>query len=144
MRTTPWFFILAVCCVTLGCRRGDPVSKSIGATVDRGPGTRLALVDHTTFAWERVCVIAPYTTDAQIEAATGIVDARRQAQNIHERDDINLLLFLDDDHVVSSIAHPRNRGDFGPEVVGKCVSKQQAVFIVRTPPAGSWGNIGPS
>jgi hypothetical protein len=29
-------------------------------------------------------------------------------------------------------------------VVGKCVSTDQAVFSVRNPPAGSWGNIGPS
>src|SRR3954470_20403215 len=57
VRTTMCFLILAECCVTLGCRREDPVSKSIGATVSRGQGTRLALVDHTTFVWKRFCVV---------------------------------------------------------------------------------------
>jgi hypothetical protein len=112
--------------------------------VHRGPGTRLALADHATFPWEKACIFGPYTASSEIETATGVAGAAGQAQDIHRRDDINLLLFIHEGRIARSIAHPRNRGDFGPEVVGKCVSKDQAVFSVRNPPAGSWGNIGPS
>jgi hypothetical protein len=104
----------------------------------------LALADHATFPWEKACIFGPYTASSEIETATGVAGAAGQAQDIHRRDDINLLLFIHEGRIARSIAHPRNRGDFGPEVVGKCVSKDQAVFSVRNPPAGSWGNIGPS
>jgi hypothetical protein len=70
--------------------------------------------------------------------------AERDARGIHTRDDIILLIFIHHGRLVRSVAHPRARGDFGPELVGKCYSTDQAVFLVRSPPPGSWGNIGPS
>jgi len=90
------------------------------------------------------CIFGPYTAGVEIETATGVVGAAGQAQDIQRRDDINLLLFIHDDRIIRSVAYPRNQGDFGPEVVGKCVRKDQAVFSVRIPRAGHWGNIGPS
>jgi hypothetical protein len=52
-------------------------------------------------------------------------------------------MFFLGDRVVESVAHPRRGADFGPELVGRCYSREQAVFAVRVPPAGSWGEIGP-
>ena len=58
-------------------------------------------------------------------------------------DGINVLMFVRDARIAASVAHARNQKDFGPEVVGKCYSREQANFSVRVPPANSWGNIGP-
>src|ERR1700730_3287497 len=142
MRTPVFSIVVLAGFGLIGCGVDDPVSNSIGEAVRKGPGTGLVLSDHATFPWERTCIFGPYTAGSEIETTTGVAGAAGQAQDIHTRDDIDLLLFIHDGRITRSVALPRNRGDFGPEVVGKCVSKEQAVFSVRKPPAGSWGNIG--
>ena len=142
---SPWvigFLVLG----PIGCERkdSDAVSSSISGAVKRGDGARVALVEHTSFAWDKVCIFGPYTPADHIEAVTLIPGTAREAPGIESREDIDLLLFVRGGRITASVAHPRVRGDFGPEVLGKCYSKERAVFAVRTPPAGSWGTIGPS
>jgi hypothetical protein len=139
---------LAVTCLAaLGvgaCSGHDPVSASIGDVVNKGSGTRLALAEHLTAPWEKACIFGPYTDPAEMRRTMGTDVTERDIHSIQTRDDINLLIFLHDSRIVRSVAHPRRRGDFAPELVGKCYSTDEAVFLVRSPPAGSWGNIGPS
>jgi hypothetical protein len=111
--------------------------------VNKGPGSRVVLAEHLTVPWDKACIFGPYTDPAEIRTMEiDVTDG--DARGIHTRDDINLLIFIHDGRTVRSVAHPRARGDFAPELVGKCYSTDQAVFLVRSPPAGSWGNIGPS
>jgi hypothetical protein len=139
---------LAVICFaawgTGGCSGDDPASVSIGDIVNKGPGSRVVLAEHLTVPWDKACIFGPYTDSAEIRRTMELDVADGDARGIHTRDDTNLLIFIHDGRIVRSVAHPRARGDFAPEVVGKCYSKDQAVFLVRIPPAGSWGNIGPS
>jgi hypothetical protein len=128
----------------IGCRDVHPVSASIGGAVQEGTGTRLALADHATFAWEKVCIVGPYTSDDQVDAITGIPGAAAHAFDVRSSDTIDVLMFIDQRRIVLSIEHQRNRGDFGTELLGRCYPRAQAVFSVRDRPAGGWGNIGPS
>ena len=134
--------LVVVCVASLGCS-GGPISDAIGATVERGPGTRLVLVEQAPFVWEKVCVFGPYSGDDQIDELTGVPGAAKRAHGINSNDGINVLMFIDHGQVIESVAHPRNRGDFGPELVKTCYSREQAVFLVRRPPEGSWGDVGP-
>jgi hypothetical protein len=136
--------LIVTAAAVLACSRPDAVSAAIGDRVKEGPGTRLVLAAATGFPWERVCVVGPYTTPEQLRALAGTEIVASAAQGIAGRDDVNLLLFFSNGRVVRSTAHPRKEGDFGPDVVGKCYSREQAVFTVRRAPPGSWGNIGPS
>ena len=133
--------IVAVVCAT-ACRGSGPVSGSIAEAVDRGPGTRLALAQSATFEWDQVCLFGPYTSDDEVDAVTGIAGAAQRAFDVRSNEDINVLLFIQAGRVIESVAHPRRWDDFGPEVVGKCYSQEEAVFVVRRPPLESWGNIG--
>jgi hypothetical protein len=136
--------IVAVAAFTLvGCSRADAVSRSIAASVHAGAGTRLTLADHTDFAWERVCIFGPYTPDTEVDRISGIQGVASRAYDIRENEGIDVLMFIDRQQVVASVAHPRRGADFGPEVVGKCYARESAVFSVRVPPATSWGEIGP-
>ena len=139
-------FVIPVVAVLgqFGCRGADPTSESIAAAVASGPGSRLALADRAACPWEKACIFGPYSPDDQVDAVTGIRGAASRAYDIRANEAINVVMFIHDGEVVASVAHPRNRGDFGPEVVGQCYSKEESVFIVRTPPTNSWGNIGPS
>ena len=77
-------------------------------------------------AWDRVCIFGPYSPDDKVEAVTGIHGAGERAYDIRSNDGINVLMFIDGGHIAASVAHPRGRGDFGPEVVRKCYSREQA------------------
>ena len=146
MRAGFWIRILASLAITgLGsaCASDGPVNKSIAATVEKGPGTRLVLAEHTGFSWDKVCILGPYTPDDKVDSLTGIRGASAQAHDIRSNDGINVLMFVKEAQIAASIAHARNQGDFGPEVVGKCYVREQANFSIRIPPANSWGNIGP-
>lgn len=79
----------------------------------------MALVDHATFAWDKVCIFGPYTPDGDIDAATGIQGAAAQAHDIRSSDGIDVLMFIHEGRIAASVAHPRHRGDFGPELVGQ-------------------------
>jgi hypothetical protein len=143
MRVPSVVSLILTAAVVVSCDGSDSVSAAIGNLVRQGPGTRLALPDATGFPWERVCIVGPYTGAHEVDAMAGTEIGARIAHGISERDDIDLLLFISNGRVVRSTAHPRNHGDFGPEVVGKCYSRREAVFAVRKVPPGSWGNIGP-
>jgi hypothetical protein len=127
----------------LSCRdKTAAVSESIGLVVKNGPGARLVLSEQARFDWDTACVFGPYTSGADMTRVSGVQVSPEQAHDLTRRDDIDLLLFIEKGRVVSAVPHPRSRGDFGPELVGKCYARDAAVFAVRTPPARSWGTIG--
>ena len=125
------------------CASEAPVNRSIATSVEKGPGTRLVLAEHTGFPWDRVCILGPYTPDDKVDSLTGVRGAAGQARDIRSNDGINVLMFVREGRIAASVAHARNRGDFGPEVVGKCYSREEANFSIRVSPPNSWGNIGP-
>ena len=138
-------WVIAVALLGLmGCSGPDPVSTSIGSVATQGPGTRLLLAEQAPFEWDRVCVFGPYTSDDHVKEVTGVDDSAAAAYDIRSNDRIDVLMFIAGDRIARSVAHSRARGDFGPELVGKCYSRAQAVFLVRTPPPDGWGDIGPS
>ena len=137
MRAVP---LAVIALATLGvgsCSGDDPASDSIAEVVDKGPGSRVALAEHLTVPWDKACIFGPYTDPAEIRRTMEIDVTERDARGIRTRDDINLLIFIHDSRIVRSVAHPRARGDFAPELLGKCYSTDQAIFFVRSPPAGS-------
>ena len=103
----------------------------------------MVLTEHAGFKWDKVCILGPYTPDDKVDSLTGIQGAAGHAYDIRSNDGINVLMFVRDGRMAVSVAHARNQGDFGPEVVGKCYTREQANFSVRVPPPDSRGNIGP-
>ena len=136
--------LLALATVSSSCAGDQPLNRSIAASVEQGPGTRLRLAEHTGFSWDRVCILGPYTSNEAVDSLTGIHGASGHAHDIRSNDGINVLMFIHEGRIVASTAHPRDQGDFGPEVVGQCYSRDQANFSVRVPPADGRGNIGPA
>lgn len=127
----------------IGCGRSNPVSRAISEAVAEGPGTQVALAAHADFMWDRVCIFGPYTADADVDRISGVPGAATRAFDIRENDGIDALVFFRGRQVAASFAHPRRGADFGPELIGRCYSREQAVFSVRVPPPNSWGELGP-
>ena len=146
MRTEFWKWLIASIAVagcSSACGREGSLTRAIAAAAVQGPGTRVVLEEHTEFRWDSVCILGPYTPDSTVEALTGIQGAAGRAHDIRSRDEINVLMFIRDGRIVLSAAQARSQGDFGPELVGKCYTPEEADFSVRVPPRDSWGNIGP-
>ena len=62
--------------------------------------------------WETLCVLPPYTTNAQAQAILGFEwDAERRTA-IKASDSINVLVFIRDRKVLAFSEHPRSKGDF--------------------------------
>ncbi len=77
--------------------------------------------------WERVCVLGPYTDNAAAERVLGFKWDLAKNSSIREKDGTNLLVFVQQQAVVTFTEHPRNQGDFA-EVAGKCFDRGQAKF----------------
>jgi hypothetical protein len=131
--------LAVVAALSSACTLEGSVSRSIAASVGKGPGTRLDLAEHASFPWDRVCIIGPYTSDDDVDSLTGVRGAAAKDHGIQSNDSINVLMFVSDGRIAASVAHRRGRGDFFPELTGKCYTRDAAVFQVRD----SRGNIGP-
>src|SRR5688500_18831733 len=92
---------------SVGCRPTDPLSRSIVAAVNAGAGTRVILADYTGFGWDRVCNFGPYTADSEVDRISGIQGAASRAYDIRENDGIDVLMFIEGQRVVASVAHSR-------------------------------------
>ena len=134
--------LLLIASTAVSCG-SSPISNSIDRTVARGVGTPLVIAEHAPFAWDRVCIFGPYTSDETIDSVTGIKGASGHSFDVGISEAVNVLVFVDKSRVVESIAYTRRGGDFGPELVRKCYQRKDASFVIRIPPKGSWGNIGP-
>ena len=119
------------------------VATALTAATARGAGARVVLADATGPAWQRVYVFGPYTPLAVIEQCLGR-PAVFLTQGIESRDDANLLVFQFPDVAPQAILVPRQAGDFAPEASRRGYSRREAVFVVRRPPPGTWGNLAPA
>jgi hypothetical protein len=146
--------LLVLCAaIALGCasrgegiRQPSAVRAAVSARVALGPGTEVRLADLTPFWWRRVYVFGPYTPLATIRDSLRLSSeaaAERVARGIQSRDDVDLLVFRFAHTAPQSMELPRQGGGFGPEVVGRGYGAEEAVFVVREPPPGSWGVLGP-
>lgn len=113
--------------------------------ISQGVGAEIRLADLTPFAWKRVLILAPYSRGAMISDSLHVnrLTARRLADGIEVREDINLLVFELPNGRLESMEVGRGVADFGPELTRRVYLPQQAVFRVRTPPEKSHGNVGP-
>ena len=91
----------------------------------------------TRFGWDRMFVFPPYTPAAEISKVLGKpVPASITKFGIDERDDINLLVFLNGQSVVEVSPVPRNAVDIVVGLVGMSLDANNAVFA-----KASAGNI---
>ena len=135
---------LLFACALLGCSAGCTESKpgiavSIAGQFRRSNGALVDLVEANPAAWDRVCVLGPYSDNAAAKATLGFDFDAEGRSAIHTNDGIVLLLFVQGKQVAELVEHPRNLGDFAP-LSGKCFPRARARFQQASPsPAGPAG-----
>jgi len=110
------------------CSDSEPkISVSIAGQFRRSAGAVVDLAEANPSGWDRVCVLAPYSTNAFAKHTLGFDWDAEGKSVIHRNDGINLLVFVTGNHVSDFVEHPRNLGDFA-SLSGKCFPRASAKF----------------
>jgi hypothetical protein len=104
------------------------LDERITSTVDEASGTQLRMSDLTDFAWEKLYVFPPYTSQKRIDRALGFEWS--DPSGISVKDTITLLVFVDDGEVVSYVAPLRAEADFADLSEGSPWTPETARFHV--------------
>jgi hypothetical protein len=124
-----WILISAAAGLLSACSKGDStISAAIADQFDRKSETVVDLSIVGPSGWDRVCILTPYTSNAETEKVLGFKWDSDTKTSIGGSDGINVVVFLRGREVLTFTEHPRNKGDFSG-VVSRCVSRERAKFI---------------
>lgn len=90
----------------------DPLRAAVAAAKTQNPPGELVLADVTGFEWDDVFVFGPYTPLERINEALGKSFSASSLAQIHERDDIVVLVFRRDGKVLVKAPFERSDADF--------------------------------
>jgi len=97
-------------------RNENRVESLISREIARGDGTRVDLDKLVDLPWNRVYVLAPYTTFESARREMPGAWCLRDHAGIDLRDDICILAFYEGSKLVARIPQPRALGDFSGAV----------------------------
>ena len=121
-----------LCCVIsaslLGC--DSPTERRLAEAIARGPGTVIDLDSLAPGDWTRLYVLNPYTSGGTADSVLGFHWRGFERWELHLRDDINLLVFVDGTDVKHDIAFRRGHGDFCCFERNASYQRSRAKFVV--------------
>lgn len=95
-------------------------------------GESIDMARLTNFSWDKFFVFTPYTAVDNMESRLGFSDIRLPKTDITFRDDMNLLVFVEDHKIIHYVEYARIKGDFDKTVNKKDgFSPAEAVFKVH-------------
>lgn len=128
---------ILICLLIAGCTHGDPgISGQLETALRARPAGPVDLAKIGPPAWERMCVLRPYTNNARAEQVLGFKWDAEGKTSIAGNEGINVLLFTRGREVVAYTEHPRSQGDFS-EMRPPCLSRAQA-SVVREQMSDGW------
>ena len=80
-------------------------------------------------AWQRVCILGPYSSSKQADALLGFDWKVEAHSDIARSEDINLLIFIKGTDVVAAVDYPRADGDLG-YLAPSCYLRTNARFTL--------------
>lgn len=123
--------VIATICL-LGCSASDHrLENQIADEVSRGDGTVLRVAELTPFAWTRLHVFEPYTPPGVIRQELGFAWPAARSTGLESDEGHTLLVFVQDERVVSFVMYPRDQGDFAGLHLVDGYKPENAVFVVR-------------
>jgi hypothetical protein len=132
------FAVLLTGCAKEARQAPMDVSNGIAAALTERPDSVIVMSRLTDFPWTRMYVFGPYTPAQTIRDSIGAGCCGGAEDILASADDHDLLVFIRPGNTPLVERHPRDRGEFGPEAVGKGYSKAEAVFMATLGPADGW------
>ena len=101
------FVILAFVSLLAGCnstatQTRDTLTDQLESSVET-----IDLADIGSSDWERLCVLAPYSTNESAIAQFGFDWDAESETSIERRDDVYIVVFADQENVISHVEMPR-------------------------------------
>lgn len=103
---------------------------AITGEVQRNIGGVLKFKKIAKFRWTKVLILGPYSDIGQVQKELGVNLRPIEHSGISCRDDINQVVFFDDDKIVKMTEYPRSRGDFKQEPKPGFYSRDNAIFRI--------------
>lgn len=120
----------------------DPIKAAVAAAKEQDPPGELVLADVTSFAWDEVFVFGPYTALERINEALGESFGAASMAQIHERDDIVVLVFRRGGKVLVKAPFARSDGDFAAssrlEPIANTAARFELIPLASDP---NWVNL---
>jgi len=88
------------------------LSNIIETTKKIEGGMEFSLKNLQDLKWDKMYIFAPYTSSAEIENAIGAYNATVERLDIEARDDISLLIFMQENEITAAVPYPRQKADF--------------------------------
>ena len=137
-RTSLWFaaksILSSLLCLLLGCSPGQEAADAFlpelgkaAEQLDVGQELRMDAVNRGE--WNRLFIFPPYTPVSAIETAIKMkASPAIQSAGLSERDDINLLVFMNAENIQIVVAVPRQVIDFAVDKAVQPLTRSSAVF----------------
>jgi len=132
-----WILVAVV-----GCTTHDSTSSAIAKQFAESKGSSVSLTVAVPGAWEKVCVLGPYSKNDTAKQTLGFEWNAEAKTTIQTNEGISLLLFVQNKQVVSYVEHPRNHGDFS-NLTTQCFTREKAHFIHDPKPTKGWPGLFP-
>lgn len=129
--------ILSLVVVLMGCNDNDiernteleNALTSMISLVSDNSASETNMKDLINFEWDKAFLIKPYTSEAEIEKQIGV--NFKDESNIGSRDDIYLLIFLNDDKVVQYAELTRQQCDFSLKEEEYLTPSNDLLYVIR-------------
>lgn len=113
IKFTRYVSLLFILFLLTGCaipERNVELEKSISSITEDKNNSEIILTTLTSFDWQKAFLFTPYSTQEGIEEQLGF--KFNDPSDIDYRDDIYLLVFINDDKVVQYVEVERHGADF--------------------------------
>jgi len=120
----------------------EDISAEIAKQYVASNGASVNLAQAYPAAWERVCILGPYSNNADAKEALGFDWDAQGKTSILVNEGISVLLFIHSGQVVKYVQHPRNKGDFS-NLTKSCYARDSAVFVHNLQPKSGWPGLFP-
>lgn len=118
------------------------VSEDITTQFQASGRTFVKLAEVVPSAWDKVCILGPYSTSKHSYATLGYAWPVEVQSSITSNDSITLLLFVKSQEVIKFVEHPRRDGDFA-NLSRQCFAREKATFHHQTNPKKGWPGLFP-
>jgi hypothetical protein len=155
LKRTKLFSVAFSCLVLISCSNPTPqidqaptqnnLGQDLVSMIEKKKGNPEKVIvkvrSLTNFQWDKMYVFTPYTPIAEINRTLGFEWEDAASTGIDRRDDINLIVFVNNGKVVTLIAHSRIHGEFSVGGQKNGFTPESASFEIAEVPQSQKGRL---
>lgn len=122
-------FILLAGCGLFGPKQADKLEKVFAKATKDDNQTELQVQEQTNFEWDKAYLFTPYSTEDGMSDELGF--SFKDPSNIDMRDDIYLLVFVQNDTVIRYAELKRNGADYSIGDQAYLTPTESTIYIER-------------